>query len=840
MNISLSRPLTWAFPAVCFAMLCGCAGALQKMPIPPDVLVQISFDGPYDADIPLEFVKQIKTASLVADSALPDLWFGVGLHFELRGDESRSLHFYDRAIDKFRKREDPTGEAMAVTRKIVLLCRFGRFPDARQVMEKVRQTLPGGLLRAFASYHEAQYHLLQGEPRKASGLFRQSLESLEGAADNDHLLMLKRDASLALGISLLAEGHFASLMKNLQAENPQKTATGVVFVAEGRASFQQAASLNDQLRETSLGYRIPEAAFDVVSVQARSHLALCDALEKGYDDAVACFDAALREAKERVLIAGEFENLFLTAVAHLPANDGAAGIQAARRLIDLADQYQLQAYRVWGRFLLSRYELNIGDLKAATQLLASAIQLLEAHADGWAMEAWRKRFYIDSRVLYDDLIFLHAQQGNAREALETAERAKTRMLADMIAGADIGKTPEESQWIRRAHEASAKTTAGYTKASVIALDKTAFSESLKEVRSAQEAYSDILDSLKTQNEELHSLLRAESPGLQEIRHLLDPNTTLFCYYIAHQSFYVWVVNRDHFRMIRVAKNRDEVAALVFALRKAIRRRDKKQTEILSEKAYTLFLKPVIGLVSGDRIGFVPHDVLHYLPFAAMGNKRDFIAEAFAVFDLPQAGALKYTLKKQPPKGIRILAWADKKANLTFVQDEIQAIRKSFPRTDIILAGDAAKGIINNTAGDYDFIHFAARAMIKPDEPMLSGFSGSPEGVNPASLNLEDVFRWQFSGHGVVVSASHSEAGAVSNGSEIALFNRAFLYAGSPGLIKSLWRVESRARVIFMELLYKNLEKDLSMADALRQAQTEMIQIGFAPFDWAGYALTGPF
>jgi CHAT domain-containing protein len=840
MKISLRRQWTWVFPIVSFAMACGCAGALQKIPVPPESIVNVSFDGPYDADIPPAFVKRIKAASFLADSALPDLWVGVGLYFELRGDELRSLHFYDRAIDKFQKREDRTGEATAVTRKIVLLCRFGRFPEALSEVENVRLNLSSESLRAFASYQEATYHLLRGEPHKASGLFRQSLKSLEGASVNDHLLMLKRDALLALGISLLAQEHFASLMKNVQVENLQETQTDRTFAASSRDCFQQAVALNALIRKSNLGHCLPEEAFDVIDVQAGNHLALCDALEGKYVDAAAGFDAALRTAKDRLLTAGEIETLFLSTVAHLPVKDKEAGIQAARRLIDLADQYHLQAYRIWGRFLLSRYELSRGDLKAAVGLLGFAIHLLESHAAGETIEAWRKISYIDSRVLYDDLIVLHARQGNAGEALQTAERAKARTLIDLIGDADIGKTPEESIWIRNVYEASAKTTAGYTKASVIALDKGALSESLKEIRSAQDSYSEILDSMKTHNEELYALFRAESPDLQEIHHLLDPNTTLFCYYVANRSFYIWVINRNHFRMMRVDKNREEVAALVLALRKAIRQRDKKQTELLSEKAYTWFLKPFIGLVSGDRIGLVLHDALHYLPFAAMSNKREFLIEGFSVFDLPQAGALKYALKKQPSQGIRILVWADTKANLAFVQDEIQAVRRSFPRTDILPAGDAAKGIINQSAGDYDFIHFAARAMIRQDEPMMSGFSGSPAGANPAFLNLEDVFGWQLSGHGVVVSASQSEAGVVSNGSEIALFNRAFLYAGSPGLIKSLWRVESRARVIFMELLYKNLDKDLSMADALRQAQAEMNQIGFAPFDWAGYTLTGPF
>ena len=74
---------------------------------------------------------------------------------------------------------------------------------------------------------------------------------------------------------------------------------------------------------------------------------------------------------------------------------------------------------------------------------------------------------------------------------------------------------------------------------------------------------------------------------------------------------------------------------------------------------------------------------------------------------------------------------------------------------------------------------------------------------------------------------------------MALLGRAFLYAGAPAALKSLWRVDTRARVIFMEGLYRNMGKASSMAEALRETQNEMREIGYAPYDWAGYTLTGP-
>ncbi|MFO7569826.1 MAG: CHAT domain-containing tetratricopeptide repeat protein [Smithellaceae bacterium] len=824
--------------SVCFVIITGCAGIIENLPTPPDVLVNVTFDGPYDADIPDDFLKKIKAASVVSASSVPDLWVGVGMHFELRGDDIRSLHFYDRAIEQYRKRHEPSGEATAVTRKVILLSRSGRYPDALREMEKEQAETSGGGVKAFTDYRRGQYHLYLGEPGRAVAYLRQSLSHLEAAEKNDYVMMLKRDAALALGIALLTEGFFPSLMKSSPASVSPEALSPDIYLREIRFHLNQALTLNERLRKVNLGHSFPDAIFHVMSVRTRNHLALCDALEGKYDDAAAGFNVAFDEAHGNGLIAGRLENLFLSAVSHLPEKSPKGGIEAAKRLIDLADHYHLPIDGIRGRYVLSRYETDRGDFKAAADLLTSAIALMESRVDLKAMDALMKANSFDSRVLYDDLIDLHVRLGNTTAALETAERAKSRMLVSTIAGKDIGKTAEESLWIGRMRDASEKILAGYRTMNAMTMDEKSFSESIRDLTTAQTTYDDLLFVIKTHNEELYSLLRVESPDLEEIRHLMDGNTTLFCYYMADSFFYVWAVNKAHVRMIRVVRKKEEITGLVFALQRAIRRRDKKQTDILSGKAYDFLLKPVIGFVSGDRIGFVPHDVLHYLPFAAMSYRGASLTEGFAVFDLPHAGVLKYALKKQYSQGIRILVWADKKSDLPFVQEETQAVRKSFPRTDILLAGDATKSIVDKTVAEYDYIHFAARAVMNPREPLASGFPASLAGGG-LTIRLEDIFRWQFQGSGVVVSASQSE-GPVTDGSDIVLFNRAFLYAGSPGLIKSLWRVDSRARVIFMDLLYKNLEKTGSMADALRGAQSEMSQIGFAPFDWAGYTLTGPF
>jgi CHAT domain-containing protein len=72
------------------------------------------------------------------------------------------------------------------------------------------------------------------------------------------------------------------------------------------------------------------------------------------------------------------------------------------------------------------------------------------------------------------------------------------------------------------------------------------------------------------------------------------------------------------------------------------------------------------------------------------------------------------------------------------------------------------------------------------------------------------------------------------------FNRSFLYAGSPSVVTTIWNVDDNSTATFMDIFYRNLEKNESIADSLRVTQNEMISLGYAPFDWATFILTGKY
>lgn len=90
---------------------------------------------------------------------------------------------------------------------------------------------------------------------------------------------------------------------------------------------------------------------------------------------------------------------------------------------------------------------------------------------------------------------------------------------------------------------------------------------------------------------------------------------------------------------------------------------------------------------------------------------------------------------------------------------------------------------------------------------------------------------------IVLSACETGLGKLSRGDELVGLQRAFLYAGTPAVVTTLWKVDDRASFELVRVFYERLAAAESAA-ALRQAQVAVMQTHAHPFAWAAFVLTG--
>lgn len=119
------------------------------------------------------------------------------------------------------------------------------------------------------------------------------------------------------------------------------------------------------------------------------------------------------------------------------------------------------------------------------------------------------------------------------------------------------------------------------------------------------------------------------------------------------------------------------------------------------------------------------------------------------------------------------------------------------------------------AGDYRLLHLSCHGTFDPEAPLASSLRLAADETLTA---MEVVERLRLRCDLVTLSACESGLSRVRRGDELIGLVRAFLHAGAPSLIVTLWRVDERSTLILMERFYQEVQAGVDFAEALRRAQ----------------------
>jgi CHAT domain-containing protein/Tfp pilus assembly protein PilF len=186
------------------------------------------------------------------------------------------------------------------------------------------------------------------------------------------------------------------------------------------------------------------------------------------------------------------------------------------------------------------------------------------------------------------------------------------------------------------------------------------------------------------------------------------------------------------------------------------------------------------------------------------------------------------------------------ASLPFTRQEAEGIFLEPESSIKALSFDANRAFaMNPQLSQYRFVHFATHGILNSTNPELSGIvlslvNKKGEAEN-GFLRLNDIFNLKLPAELVVLSACETALGKEVRGEGLIGLIRGFMYAGSPRLVVSLWKVQDKGTSVLMKKFYtKMLRQRLKPAEALRAAQLEMLQSEkySAPYYWAGFTLQG--
>jgi CHAT domain-containing protein len=176
--------------------------------------------------------------------------------------------------------------------------------------------------------------------------------------------------------------------------------------------------------------------------------------------------------------------------------------------------------------------------------------------------------------------------------------------------------------------------------------------------------------------------------------------------------------------------------------------------------------------------------------------------------------------------------------LPFAESEAQAIAGLY-RTTPLIGKNATESAVQSQVGRAGVLHLAAHGSYNTIDPMYSAIYLAPDEQNDGLLETHEIYGLDLKHTDLVVlSACDTQLGELSTGDELVGLTRAFLFAGTPSVISSLWSVDDKATQLLMEKFYTYWRSGKGKAEALRQAQMDVRAEYPNPYYWAGFVLNG--
>lgn len=490
---------------------------------------------------------------------------------------------------------------------------------------------------------------------------------------------------------------------------------------------------------------------------------------------------------------------------------------------------------------LGRVYRGMGELPQAEQALRAAIAGFEDLRTLLQSEALRESFFEDKVTTYEVLVLTLLDQGKVAEAFDIGERARARAFLDLL-GNRVTLSAGRAQALV-AEERALRERISVLKAREEDEDTIA---TRRELESAREAYQVFLGRVRAQDREQASLMTVEPLTLAQVQVLLPEGAVLLEYFVTGQGeTFLWSVERQRIAVARLPLGRGAVARRVQAFREAIASREQAAgTQRLARELFVQLVRPGLRGRMPRELLVVPHDVLHYLPFQALMPGPDrYLIQDVPVYYYGSASLMQFTRAKAQAKSSTLLALGnpdlhDPALNLRYAEREVRGIAELFPDAHLVTGEDATEARSRTESPKHRLLHFATHAELDEVDPLGSALRLTPSSGEDGRLDVQEIFGLTLQADLIVLSACETGLGTLKRGDEITGFTRAFIYAGTPSIITTLWQVNDRASYELMTAFYRNLNAGQSKVDALRQAQLATLQRYPHPYYWAAYQLTG--
>jgi CHAT domain-containing protein/tetratricopeptide (TPR) repeat protein len=281
------------------------------------------------------------------------------------------------------------------------------------------------------------------------------------------------------------------------------------------------------------------------------------------------------------------------------------------------------------------------------------------------------------------------------------------------------------------------------------------------------------------------------------------------------------------------------------------------------QSYQLLIEPIADLLPKNpesHVIFIPQGPLFLIPFPALQDEQGkYLIEKHTMLTAPSIQVLNLT--RQARQNLPQVTQSDvlivgnptmptlqlnpnqppvPLAPLPGAEQEALAIAELLD-TQAIIGNAATESAIVQQLPQARSIHLATHGLLDEVQSLNLGIPGAialaPGNSQDGLLTSSEILNLNLKAELVVLSACDTGQGTITGDGVIGL-SRAFISAGVPSVVVSLWAVPDAPTASLMTEFYRQMQLHPDKAQALRSAMLTTMQQHPEPKDWAAFTLIG--
>ncbi len=625
---------------------------------------------------------------------------------------------------------------------------------------------------------------------------------------------------------------------------PTIAITAKIGALSGLGRYQEALQLADEEMRRVSAYHLTAHLYDLYRARALVYQQM-----NAWNRAIADYQEAIKYAKQLSYWRGISESDGLLAKAYLHQGMLNPALSAIDEAIDANKQIPDEMYFV-PRNLAIKAEIlaRLGEVQESDDLYEKSADLLDALLSRVPTPMIERQLLDDLSVVYAGYFASLSSQGKLTDAFRVIERARGRIEAQALS-----------------HHAVIPPHAP----SPAELKLTSLNVQLLDTDNPA-ARGKILNAIYTTEQQLgNDDSDIDTPPvpvtLSRLEQDLHPSELFVEYVLAEPHSFALAVTRSGTHCY-ILPPRSELTEEASQYRAELMNR--KRDLPLAQKLFHSLLSGIPEYRTKTDVLVVPDGELELLPFSALADGGQYLLASHTLSVAPSGTVLDLLRHRRnltthtDPSFLGVAAWISKAPSATLLamvrravsgpsrselvalpesRYEVETVATNLPQPHTILLGaNATETDFKRLPLDqYAVIHLALHGYADPEFPDRSALVFAPENppIDDGLLQVREIRQLHLHASLVTLSACDTGVGPVSEEGVANIVN-AFIEAGAQSVVSTLWAIDDQATAKLMIDFYGQLGRGRSKAEALRQAQVEMMKSGEPPYYWAGFELDG--